>query len=364
MTNKKKPKLARLISRYKKAILVWLTAAFFFIVCSLLIYATEPLDNSFNKIVADLLMSLGQTIIGAGLIGGGIGGVINFIFEEFKREEEEAKERLKEILENREKRKVFRTKMQSRLQKVHDDVELARVLIKSHRSGKSYGEQIRSHIMPSLVALKDFKRRLNHNEDRQLENNLEILHVSLTYMIAYLSALMEEFEANYLNISNLQNYQDALANRMRTLFTEIAEGKKEGQVSQEKKIDFLGRAEKLFENTDIPTNIEVVWQAMEELGYLSDFISEYRNETGAKSMFYEFFLEHYYHCNKIIRTKDSKTNPKLTSKQVFINNVAELQRIEEKKNSENPVTNKDSLTRKIMEDELRFDFESRKLKPL
>lgn len=55
---------------------------------------------------------------------------------------------------------------------------------------------------------------------------MEYLQVSLTYMISYLTVLVEEFGAHYLEISNLQNYQDALANRMRILFTEVTEGKR------------------------------------------------------------------------------------------------------------------------------------------
>lgn len=181
MAKNKNSKLIKLIQRYKTAILIWLFVSLFFIICALLIYYfLEPAENSFENVVASFLMTIGQSIIGAGLIGGGIGGVINFIFEEIKAEEEEAKERLKVFQERKEKRNIFRQKMQGILQSIHDDVELARVLVKSHKSAKTYGEQIRSRIMPSLISLKDVKRRLYYIEDNELEENLPILRVSLS----------------------------------------------------------------------------------------------------------------------------------------------------------------------------------------
>jgi len=149
---------------------------------------------------------------------------------------------------------------------------------------------------------------------------------------------------------------------MRTLFTEITESQKEGLVSLEKKKHFLESAEDLFNKVNVPSNIEVVWQSMEELDYLKDFIDELRNENGANSMYNKYFLHHYFHCNKIVRTKDSHIDQKLTSKKNFVANIEELKRIEEKKNSDQALTIMDSLTRKIMENELHFDFETSKIK--
>ena len=358
MAIQKTSKIIKLLGRYKKIILLWLVVSLIFIVSSLIIHFNNEPEDTFKKVVAELLMTSGQALLGAGLIGGGIGGVINFILEEFREEEEEKKERLKDLEEHREKRKESRNKMQFLLQSTYDNVELARVLIKSHQSGKTYGEQIRTRIIPGLIALKDFKRRLGLIEDYQLEQNKDYLEVSLTYMIAYLSALKEEFEVNYLKISNLQNYKEALVNKMTTIFTEISEGDKNELNSIDEKIKFLSRAEKIFRNTEVPSNINIVWEALQELEYLCDFISELRNEDGVISMYQTYFLEHYYHCNKIVKAKDSDVNEKLISKKNFVTNIEELKRIEEKKNSDNPLTNKDSLTLKIMIDELGFNFEN------
>jgi hypothetical protein len=347
-----------LIKRDRAIILLISLLALFFVGSSLgIVGYWNPKEHTFMMKFANFLMTIGEAIIGIGIIG----GLINFTFEELKAEEKDLQDKRKERQENREKRKLHRKEMQNKLRNVHDDIELARILIKSHKSGKTYGDQMRNRIMPSLITLKDLKRDLYYNEDDQLANKLDYLQVSLNYMIAYLYVLIQEFEKNYLEISNLQNYQEALTNRMRNLFAEIMEGKKEGIVSLEKKKQFLETAEELFEENQIPSNIEVVWQAMEQLDYIRDFIGEIRNEKGSKSLYFQFFLRHYFHCNKIIKTKESNVNKVIIGRKEFVANIAELKRIQEKKESDDPLTNRDSLTRIIMENELKFDFTTSKM---
>lgn len=175
-------RLLKLIKRYQY--LLW-AGAFFFAAClvvALWIYyhfAGQDREAYWFKI-ADFLMNVGETIVGTVLIGGGLGGIFNFIFEEQKQEEEAVKDRLKSMQENREKRKHFRQDIKGRLQEVHDNVELARVLIKSHRSGRTYGEQIRSRIMPANIALQDLKRQLGELDGDTLVTHLPELQVSLT----------------------------------------------------------------------------------------------------------------------------------------------------------------------------------------
>ena len=285
MTKQNSPKLLRLLRQYKNYIFLGILLAITSIAFSLCIYYCIDETNTekaFWHKLADFLRTFGETILGAGLIGGGIGGSINFIFEELKKEEEK-----------KEKYKSFRREMQSKLQHAHDNVELARILLKSHRSAKTYGEQIRNRIMPSLISLQDFRRGLAYVDDEQLRNNLKYLQVSIGYMIAYLSVLIEEFESNYLTISNLQNYQDDLASKMRTMYMEITENEIEAVKTLDKKKLFLKNAEELFEETDIPSHIEVVWQAIEELDYVRDFLKELRNEKWEPSMYNNFFSTLY-----------------------------------------------------------------------
>ena len=365
MAKESNSKLLKLYRQHKKIFHAWVGLSFFPIIVSLSIYYifNETIENdNFVKSLAEFLMTLGETILGAGLIGGGIGGVINFIFEELKREEEERKDRIKEWQESREKYKLFRKEMRSKLQQAHDNVELARVLIKSHKSGKTYGEQIRTRIMPSLISLLNFKRDLVHVEDKLLKKNLPYLQVSLNYMIAYLKVLVEEFEKNYIRISNLQSYQDTLAEKTRTAFAELIENKMGGEMLLVEKGKLQSQAEKLFENSDASSNFQLVWNAIKSLDYIRDFIKELRDETGGISYYNKFFLDHYKHSKKILKTRGSGIDQKLINKKNYVAIMNEYKELSEKRNSDQIITNQDSLTRKIMEQELHFDFETTKMK--
>jgi hypothetical protein len=360
MFNNKYAKALKLFRLYEPIFWGLLLVFCDMMITSLWIYSSEP-EMHMEKL-ADFLMNSSQTILITFVIGGGLGGILNFLFDEMKREEEEVKNKWKERQENREKNKLFRWEMQRSLQELQDNVELARILIKSHRSGTTYGEQIRNRIMPSLISLQDFRRRVSHAEDRELIKNMEYLQVSLTYMISYLTVLVEEFGSHYLEISNLQNYQDALASRMRILFTEVTEGKKEDIVTLEKKKNFLRKAEEIFGQLDVPSKIEIVWQAMEELDYVWDFIGDLRDPQGKRSLYFRYFLQHYFNCIKILKDSNSNGNTRLIENSVFQNNLVKQQEIEAKKESDQPITQQDSLRRKIMSEELFFDFEACKRK--
>ena len=344
--NKPYTKLKKLFKDYWKAILIWFILAVGFIALSLLFYWDGPLkENTFEKAISDLAMTIGQAMIGAGLLGGGIGGIINFVFDDAKQREQKIRIGLQKRKERDESHLMFRSRMQDLLQETHDKVELARVLIKSHQSGKTYGEQIRNNIIPSLISLKDFKRKLHLVEESALKKHVECLQVSVTYMVAYLSVLKEEFEANYLTISNLQNYKEAAVSELRKSF-----------------IDSAKDPETVFDDLEVPDNITVVWDALQKLDYLKDFIGDIRNEEGKRSLYFNYFLLHYYHCIKIIKSRESEVNQKMVNKKTFMENINELSRIEEKKNSDTPLTKNDSLTRKIMVNELNFDFETSSMK--
>lgn len=356
MSDKKYDKLYKLGHRYRFFLAVAGLVILASIIGSLRIYYVigdlHPHKEYWHQFAA-LLMGLGQTILGTVVIGGGLGGIFNFMLEEMKKEEEDSKNKIKEWQEQRQKNKAFRLEMLHKLQAVHDSVELARILIKSHRSGKTYGDQIRNHIMPSLISLQDFKRRLSNNkEDRSLVKNLPYLQVSLTYMAAYLSALIEEFAFNYLEIANLQGYQDAMASQLRTAFSVQSIDEKE--ISEQ--------STQMLNHDDIPDRIDAVWSAMEKLDYIWDFIDEIRDDKGKESRYHRVFLLHYFHCLRLLKRSDSTVNENLTKGKKHEAYLKELERIETKQSSDDPLTKRDSLTRKIMETELEFDFELRRKK--
>jgi len=358
-----------LLRRYQKFIYLILGIFILSLTAAILIYSkyTEA-DTGWFK-AADFLMSVAETILIAGLIGGGIGGGMNFIFEQMKEEEAAIKEQAKEeelaakeaaktALENRQKYRLFRRDVRQSLGKIHDDVGLARILIKSHKSGKTYGEQIRNRIMPSLVSLQDIRRELVNVEDPNLAQNLGPLRVSLNYMVAYLSTLVREFEAHYLVISNLQNYQDALTHKMRTMFTNL-----EADGPLLKGEDKITQASQLLENSEVPTRIDAVWEAIGKLNCVWDFIDELRDERGAKSDYNLFFLKHYSHCTSILRSRGAGVNPRLASRSKFVENLKEMKRIDSKRNSETQLTNQDFLTWKMMEQEMNFDLKTGTKRP-
>lgn len=369
--NENKSQLRRLFQKYKWRILSISSFAILCIVYSLYIYTLDPLSTFYEKL-ADFLMTVGETILVVGFIGGSIAGSINFILEEVKaehqrqaeeakKEQEERNKKAEKIKRQRAKNQLFRQEMHHKLQSVHDNIELARILIKSHKSGKTYGEQIRNRIMPAMISLLEFKRSLRNGTEHDLTEKMEYLQVSLRYMIAYLMVLVEEFECQYLEISNLQNYQEALAIRMRMLFTEMMETEFEQQTSLKKKKQFLQKAEDLFEDTTVPSYIAAVWKALENLDYIRDFMDELVDNKGKKSIYHKYFLQHYNHCKKILKT--GKERKSLVNAPVFQANIREFKRISEKRNSPELLTNEDSLTKKIMVMELKFDFESGQMKP-
>lgn len=367
MKTKKKSKLSKLYDQYKQGIWAWIIIGFAPIILSLVIhyfFDGQIKERSFLEKLADFLITMGEAILGAGLIGGGIGGVINFIFEELKKEDDERKERIKEWQENREKNKSFRQEVLSKLQHAHDNVELARVLIKSHKSGKTYGEQIRSKILPSLISLLDIKRGLVNIEDKNLKEKIAYLQVSLDYMIAYLSVLMAEFEYNYLSISNLQNYQDAMTNKIRTLFIDEITNEIKNSEKAKKKELFLEKAKNKLSNAEIPSQYRVVWEAIEKLDYIWDFTGELRDNTGTLSLYNQFFLDHYKHCKQILVTGDCRINEKIISKINYLKIMKAFEQLNEMKSKEMVYTKQDDLIQKIMEIELRFNFETAKRKPV
>jgi len=359
MAKKEFDKLLDLIKRYQY--FLWGGAIVFAgcLVASFYIYDHYKgnLKQDYFFRIADFLIGVAQTILGTVLIGGGLGAVFNFIIEEQKKEEEAIKERLKRMQESRDQRKEFRHEIRRRLQEVHDNVELARILIKSHRSGRTYGEQIRTLIIPSNIVLQDIKQQLQEVKEESPIHHLSELRVSLTYMSAYLSVLIEEFAQHYLDIANLQNYQDTLAERRRDIFSELLISKEIANGTKDVQQNFIKKTNALLQDEPIPTRMQVVWDAMGHLDYVWDFIDDLRNHKGRTSRYQTFFVDHHFHCFRLLRDKDSQPNNELSSKKSFQKYLEALEHLDEKRKSDQLITKMDSLTRMVMIDQMRFDFE-------
>ena len=101
---------------------------------------------------------------------------------------------------------------------------------------------------------------------------------------------------------------------------------------------------------------------MERLDYVWDFIDDLRNEKGEASLFQMFFMDHHFHCFRMLRLKDSKTNQKICNRAGFQSYLQEQERLTAKKESDQAITKNDSLTRIIMIKGLKFDFEEMRMK--
>ncbi|MEM1217184.1 MAG: hypothetical protein AAGJ82_15925 [Bacteroidota bacterium] len=352
-------RLLTLVKRYQY--ILWAGGLIFSLCVGASLWIYYHLDNWENQIywdkLAEFLMEVGQTMLGAVLIGGGLGGVFNFIIEEQKKEEDAVKERLKSMQDSRDQRRAFRRDIRRRLQQVHDDVELARVLIKSHRSGRTYGEEIRAHIMPSNIALQDIKKQLLEVKDAQPVRHIQELHVSLTFMSAYLSVLIAEFSKYYLEIANIQQYQDTLAERRRQVFSRVLEQNVGEQVSpQEQQQAFIDHTHEHFQTEDIPDRMEAVWKAMGQLDYVWDFIGDLRSEAGKASNYQSFFIDHHFHCFRLLRDSENSPNEELCTQHDFTYYLQQLERLTAKKKSDEPITKQDSLTRMVMVRGLGYGF--------
>lgn len=353
-------KLVRLIKEYQY--ILWAVGAAFAICLAASFwiyyhYEGHPKENYWFEI-ASFLRSAADTILSTVLIGGGLGGIVNFIFEEQKKDEQKVKDRLESMQESSQRRKDFRADLRQRLQEAHDNVELARVLIKSHRSGRTYGEQIREHIMPANITLQDIKNRLSAIQGESPIKHMPELQVSLTYMSAYLSVLIEEFSKHYLDIAMLQNYQDTVADRRRDVFTDIIS---EGQVSdaEDPRLFFLHKADQRMEKVDLPDRLQVVWEAMGRLDYVWDFIGDLRDDKGKTSRYQTFYIDHHFHCFRLLRDQENERNERICSRAKFKHYLEEFERLKEKKNSDQAITKHDSLTRIIMQDGLGYDFQEK-----
>lgn len=355
-------KFFKLIKEYQY--LLW-AGAFLFVACvsSALwiydVYAGHPKEIFWFKL-ADFLMAVGQTMLGTVLIGGGLGGVVNFVFEQQKKREDNIRKQLADRKEKQDRQKAFRAELRRSIQEAHDNVELARILIKSHRSGRTYGEQIRQNIMPANIAIQDVKDRLSQIQGESPVGNLIELQVSLTYMSAYLGVLIEEFSRHYLDIAMLQTYQDTVADRRRDVFTDLLGETDAAQTDDDARLLFLQKADKRMEELELPDRLAVVWKAMGRLDYVWDFIADLRDDKGKASKYQTFFVDHHYHCFRLLRDQENQRNERLCRSSGFKHYLSEQERLTEKKNSDQPITKHDSLTRIIMQHGLGFEFEEEK----
>ena len=258
-----------------------------------------------------------------------IGGIVKLLVDDYQI----GKERY-------EKRLVFTHDLLDRLRKINDQVELSRILIESHKSAKTYGEQIRENIIPSNIVLLDLRRSLDDADLLIPAEKIPYLRVSIHYMMAYLRVLILEYQERYLPLSNKQTYQEGIKDRLKAAFAERVFKLYEAENDYE-------TFNQILLGEEFPEPISVVWRDIEELPALRDFLKE-----GIYSNFYRLFHQHYGFCKKLLR--DKKRVGLLTLPWTFdakyIDYLAEI----DAKRLNSKLTPKDSLVRRIIEEKMQF----------
>ncbi|MDF2188099.1 hypothetical protein [Paraflavitalea sp. CAU 1676] len=220
-------------------------------------------STDWHKEVGEGVLTLGMSVI--------IGGLVKFFVDSYQEEGRKYT-----------RRKEFRRDLLTRLRGTFDAVDASRLLIKAHRSAKTYGERVRENILPSITTLYDIKRSLVDSQNSVDHHMLAKLRVSLHYMIAYLTALGNEYEEQYRDISNSQFFQEAVQQKQKELFI--------GRLSTSE------QGLQLRPDTPIPPAPDFAWKKLVQLPYLHDFLSEDRD-----SRYYLIFVDHYEHCKRLLK---------------------------------------------------------------
>jgi hypothetical protein len=92
----------------------------------------------------------------------------------------------------------------AQLRDVHDQVKSAALLIKAHKSARTYGEQMR-RLIEVRVQLLGVRRAITA-ERRPFRAGAEPLEAAIHTAAGYLEKLTTEYEHHYLRISKIQSY--------------------------------------------------------------------------------------------------------------------------------------------------------------
>ncbi|MDJ0866277.1 MAG: hypothetical protein QNK03_09235 [Myxococcota bacterium] len=241
-----------------------------------LLEKSSPSDPAPQEL-AKALMNLGVVVI--------LGSLLKLLLDEYRKG-----------AEHREEERAFRQELLQALRSIFDQVELARVLIESHRSAKTYGECIRDKIIPAKISLYDIKRTLADASDSIEGETATDLRAWMHFMIAYLHQLVDEYASEYREIANQQAYQEAVAARSRRLF---AESFPEGGNASSRRDALRGVPDQLSAaEPTIPPALTMVWQRIEALPRLADFRS---NES--PTAYQALFLRPYECCKAKLKSR-------------------------------------------------------------
>lgn len=256
------------------------------------------------------LLSLAMTAV--------VGGIVKLVFDA-RTKKQTARENIKTL-----KRDIL-----NRLREVFDNVDTSRLLMAAHRSAKTYGEQLRQNVIASIPKLYDIKRSLVDSEKALgLDPDLLILlRVNIHYMIAYLTALSLEYKEGYIEMSNLQYFQEAAKDKLKEQFKQ--------EYSESKLKDLL-----------IPDVPEFAWERISEAKYLKDFLSDSNT-----SMYTQYFIDYYESVKKQLKDiyRDEQIKNKLQKEKKYVAMLKVLDKIRKNKDENDNNKNESDLEEKNIE---------------
>jgi len=318
--------LRRLILQHKLLVIL-LTAALLLIAASAIIHRISG-QRIWGNEVSKSLLGLSFTII--------IGGLVTILIRNVEADKLKTT-RVKE----------FRDGILNRLAKVFDDVDVARILITSHRSVKTYGEAIRGRIIPSSVTLYDIKRSLTSAQVDFIKlEDRNHLRVHIHYMLAYLAVLIAGFRDDYIELSNQQYLHEGYKQRIREGAVELFVEQNQELIDPER--DALTSTEIINSDNNGTSALnqlsENLWNSLEALPHLRDFLID-----NHESSYYHIFIYHYEECKRIL--KEQKESNRHTEPDEFKRYLDQLDEID-KKSQEGTLLESDSLVKLIMEEKL------------
>lgn len=270
----------KILTKKTTLFLVLLTIALSSICGALNIYSYFGANISKSMAeIAKMLMNLGAGVI--------IGGLVKILLDDF-RAENERKNKIRDI-----KKDIL-----NRLRSVFDQIELSRTLIQSHKSARTYSNRIQQAVMPSVITLFDIKRSLVDSEGMMADKKLEYFRVSIHYMIAYLTTLINEYQEKYPNISQKQLYQEAIKTSLKNDYAAKVKKKIVGvdvgteikELNEEDIYELVGER--------IPDVVQLVWKDLSGLDELSKFLK------GGSSIYMDVFVDHYEYCKHLLQRDD------------------------------------------------------------
>lgn len=244
------------------------------------------------------LAELGKSMLGLSMTAI-IGGFVKMFIDDRQREKEALEKELQSIKLENEKRESAKKDILDRVRQVFDKVDTSRLLINAHRSAKTYSEQMRSNIIPSIPVLFDIKRTLVGSGGilRLSENEITLLRIDIHYMVAYLTVLSKEYEENYLYISRLQYFQEAAKEEIKKRFQNSYN-------------------DKSLEN--LPALPDITWKKITALKHMEDFLSDSYDRK-----YNTAFTDRFDSIKKILRglyTKEEVAD-KLTKEHLYVDQL-------------------------------------------